>query len=258
LLTVLSVLAVLFLVTARAEAAYQLSAQATAGWTVDSWHNTDDQRDEQTQGFASIAVSDSYYSMDATARARATYGSLGIYGKTSGYVWNAQEQRYTAYAGIRSAASFADDLTITSSLVPNGNWGSITLTASLNGFMTGASSDAAITFIGNNGNAIVHPLSGLGQAPISVELGSILFQFGTPFEIFIELAGSTTLDGEVDLEHTAWLSGITVRNGSTLISDYQLTAASGQAYPIATPVPPAVLLLGSGLIGLIGIRRFKK
>ena len=65
-----------------------------------------------------------------------------------------------------------------------------------------------------------------------------------------------------NLTNAAFLAGITDNansvNGTTIGGDDLLLAADGNLALQAVPVPPAVWLFGSGLIGLVGIARRKK
>lgn len=64
---------------------------------------------------------------------------------------------------------------------------------------------------------------------------------------------------DVDFLNTATVTGFTLYSSDkTLVSNYEFTSESGHDYFTASqpvPVPSAVLLLGSSLIGILGIRR---
>lgn len=114
-------------------------------------------------------------------------------------------------------------------------------------------------FGAGNGEAYGYDISDMGIAPIKKTLGPIHFQFGVPFEISVQLSCSTNINGTVDLDSTALLSGINVWYGNAEVTGYSLIAGSGQNYPISdettVPEPTTMLLLGLGLMGLAGVRR---
>ncbi len=82
--------------------------------------------------------------------------------------------------------------------------------------------------------------------------GSFLFEYGVPFELESHLTLSGYNQISVDFDHTATLTLIDLPDGASL------TSGSGHLYPTsAVPVPAAVWLFGSGLLGLIGVARRK-
>jgi hypothetical protein len=256
----LCILVVFLLITVNAEASVSLSVSATA-CSRDSDSNPYGcmyTNDYSELGTGASIISVSAYATDpignssGLANARATYGKLGIYNvdPSPGYT--------------NTDASFTDSWTITNNAL-NGSKGYIYFTASLEGIITNTARTSVILRLydgdGNQKGRLDFNSLGVTGAPglSTGSLGSISFTFGQPFELSMDLLGATANGGTIYLYDTAWISALTLKDSSgNVITDYQLTAASGQTYPIATPIPPALLLLGSGLIGLIGVRRFRK
>ncbi len=93
----------------------------------------------------------------------------------------------------------------------------------------------------------------VGQPPPGTLTGSFVFEYGVPFDLssFLTLSGDNQIS--MDYDNTATLSRFVLPVGASL------TSSSGHLYTTSTiPVPPAVWLFGSGLLGLIGIARRKK
>ena len=76
-------------------------------------------------------------------------------------------------------------------------------------------------------------------------------------------AGSTTIDLELGTFsdngfNNDWINAVTATNIMPTFLDGSVTVTGGTTPPPAVPVPPALLLFGSGLIGLGSIARRKK
>lgn len=80
-------------------------------------------------------------------------------------------------------------------------------------------------------------------------------QFGTE----VSLANLAAADGFIDQTLYYFSAANTASTGVATVTLRTLVDANGNGYtvinPSAVPIPPSVLLLGSGLLGMIGIRR---
>lgn len=101
----------------------------------------------------------------------------------------------------------------------------------------------------------------------------IPFTFGTSFQMYADLTAFTqalaSAPGDLASAYSNFgssgywggISDIHLADG-TVLSGYSLTSDSGfnwtNAYPTTVPVPAALWLFGSGLLGLIGVSRRKK
>lgn len=89
------------------------------------------------------------------------------------------------------------------------------------------------------------------------------FVWGKPSDLTVGLAGvSIPMGTSLDVLLNAALSGIEVYDASgNLLNNFNINSASGSVYSangvaiVTTPIPAAFGLLGSGLLGLIGVRR---
>jgi hypothetical protein len=93
------------------------------------------------------------------------------------------------------------------------------------------------------------------ESPIPQDIltGNFAFEYGVPFSLssYLTVAGYNGIT--VDFDHTATLSYFDLPEGASLES------GSGHLYATsAVPVPAAVWLFGSGLLGLLGLARRKK
>lgn len=89
--------------------------------------------------------------------------------------------------------------------------------------------------------------------PHDILTGNFVFEYGVPFSLssYLTLSGYNGIT--VDFDHTATLSYFDLPEGASLES------GSGHLYATsAVPVPAAVWLFGSGLLGLVGIAKRKK
>jgi len=77
------------------------------------------------------------------------------------------------------------------------------------------------------------------------------FTSGVQYVAIAELRVNARNGRDIDLYNTARLTDVTLSNGATL------SALSGHNYVSSVPVPAAVWLFGSGLLGLIGVARRK-
>lgn len=92
---------------------------------------------------------------------------------------------------------------------------------------------------------------------------SIPFTWGESSDLTVGLAGVSfpATGSTLDVLLNAVLSGIKVYNSSgNLLTNFNINAASGSVYSVngvssVVPIPAAVWLFGSGLIGLIGFSR---
>jgi len=78
---------------------------------------------------------------------------------------------------------------------------------------------------------------------------------GTPFRLGLALNStvdnSATVDFDPSFSFEYFGGGFSLEGGKSLTS-------GGYGVAPAVPIPPTVLLLGSGLLGLVGWRRFRK
>jgi hypothetical protein len=209
---------------------------------------------------------------NATAQsiARANYGSLGA------YAYRTSTDANTS-ANASASASFTETFTISN--------------PSLNG--TGGRLNIWVDVTGDIGGAIIHPgVSGgsswsvrlndswysevsswdystnSGRESYHGYLGqTAMFIYGQPFDINLSLlasAGAQYYNTEENWSSYLNTMLFNLANSQVLdanwqpVNNYTITAASGHDYS-AVPIPGAIWLLGSGLIGLLGIgRKFHK
>ena len=163
--------------------------------------------------------------------------------------------------------------------MPSGTTGTLELRFDV----TGSWSESAPSGI-NSGNAgataslgmrnlSTGAISNSSQLPPYQASLSTQFTFGSPLDFEISLIGgsvpfidgldfvSGTLSSSVDISNTALISAIVVKDNVGNIMPFQLFTESNApifSELVAVPVPPAIWLFGSGLLGLIGIARREK
>lgn len=217
----------------------------------------------------------------AISSARADYGSLGVRSMSwanggmyddlipvmyEKYIW---EYRATSTA----VASFTDAWTVNAGSL-NGTIGTLSVTVELEGTRQAeyeyhsANLSLGMTnyYYGSDNKQNLY--AGLYTFDVP-------FMFGSENNIKFELRADTSAAGhvdnfyyrhykqggiqDVDFLNTATVTGLVLYSSDkTLVSDYVFTSESGHDYFTASqpvPVPSTVLLLGSSLIGILGIRR---
>jgi hypothetical protein len=199
----------------------------------------------------------------SVAWAKAEYGKL----HSNGYNYGV--------GGANANAIFSDDWTISSPTL-NGTWGDLYVSVTLKGIMSGNASAQVVLgeecLASGTGCRLVFTGPGSNGTTATMQSGTfgfpIHFQYGTPHNIIISLGATASAGGlqgsKFDLSETAWISGLDLRdvNGQA-VTNYTLSAASGHSYGFgnqsAVPLPAAVWFLGSGMVGLLGLkRRFSK
>lgn len=127
-----------------------------------------------------------------------------------------------------------------------------------------AKTDTSSTILGNPSYPGFTTSQGAVQGEGQFSSGQIPFTWGESADLTVGLAGVSfpATGSTLDVLLNAVLSGIKVYDSSgNLLTNFNINAVSGSAYsangvsPTSTPIPAAVWLFGSGLIGLIGFRR---
>ena len=162
-------------------------------------------------------------------------------------------------------AAFRDQWTITG--MPSGTTGTLQLAFGITGSASGFT-NRSLTYsnVAANGTRTLVSSSGIplpGTATLSAP-----FTFGTPFTFEVALNAGTLLgqnyldaqSASIDLSHTVLLNAILVKDSAGNIIPFGLSAGSSATIfndlvPAAVPVPAAVWLFGSGLVGLFGLAR---
>ena len=88
--------------------------------------------------------------------------------------------------------------------------------------------------------------------------GASTIKVGLTDGVYTSIDGYQFSGGSGDLNEAGQMTGFSRRfNGSTRIADMTSGQVAYLLTPTAVPVPPAVWLFGSGLLGLIGIAKKK-
>jgi hypothetical protein len=200
-------------------------------------------------------TSSDVYGNSSTSIASTAYGSNKAYASATAV------QDWSAIAGVTS--DWQDTWTVNGGI----GQGVMTLIMTLTGSISNTSDMATVNYSFGSSNNFG------GYQGISIQQNSFTsptsytatlpFDYGVPFTVESNLslsaAGSLWLHAvdlnfyptsTLDFSSTALVTQITLPDGATLLT------ASGATYPpTAVPLPPAVWLLGSGLVGLAGLSR---
>jgi hypothetical protein len=129
-------------------------------------------------------------------------------------------------------------------------------------FTAGTVSTNTGTILGNPSYPGFTTSTGSVQGEGQFSTGQIPFNWGDSADLTVGLAGVSfpATGSTLDVLLNAVLSGIKVYDSSgNLLTNFNINAASGSVYSAngvtSTPIPAAVWLFGSGLIGLIGLPR---
>jgi hypothetical protein len=209
------------------------------------------------------------YSGIAESKAKANFGSLGVYS----YAWVSEKDASTNHPGnywdwqtsASANASFSDVWRVDVIGVTPGTVGTLSVDVDLSGSRTA-------NWQNHNSSASLslydYTTASRAQYIEDIDAGhyvlNISFIYGQDNAIMMDLTSGNSSFNEffgggvasyVDFYNTANITGLTFRDSSgNELTDYTLTTGSGHDYD-AVPIPAAFWLLGSGLIGLIGIRR---
>jgi hypothetical protein len=237
------------------EAFNQPSYNVLTGQTQGSWNGT------WQDGQGNMAV----YSGSAESQATAYFGSLGV----KSYAWVSEKDGYYDWQTSASAnAAFSDVWRISGPSLGTSN-GSVTIAVNLTGTRTDPWQNHGTSLTLKLYNYLFHAGAQYGDTtdnPLDAGLYflTIPFRYGTDNNVAMSLTSGAGSFNEysgggvaafVDFYNTAKVTGLTFRDANgNIVTNYAMTTASGYNYN-AVPVPPAVWLLGSGLLGLIGLRR---
>lgn len=246
-------------------------------------------------GTPTASVANGYEGVQSTASAQANYGALKVLGhaSTDGGVSSSQSDNGSA----KAKAGWYDDITINSPGIASGTAAVLTARVAVGGGFSragsfgvnpGASDTYGAHTDGTWNLAIFNEYrSGSFGADLyrtgyddvrdpgtffGVYTITAPIQLGWQFGIRMEMegyaaAGSKGLGANAsatfDLGHSAYWGGITsiMVNGEAI--PFTLTSQSGHDWtqssiPTTVPIPAAAWLLGSGLLGLIGVARRKR
>jgi hypothetical protein len=253
----------------------------TMGWVgvyyQDPNNNTVTDVETQVFGISSMSVGPSTWSGDANSgtgsgTASVGYGSASLYSGVSRTGTSSRTDLSGYYFNAYAYARFTDTMTIND---PNlaGTTGSTTFDITLSGVPDGGKALLWVRPIDPNPNNpqpsyvlnVQNALLSSGQYTYTT--APIFFTYGESFSFYVALGAMSSLYGydpgshSIDMLNTLTLSDIDVYDQFGGINmNYAIETASGAVYPFAgVPEPTTMLLLGSGLIGLVGLRRrFKK
>jgi len=223
------------------------------------------------------------WSGSSSSNASASYGQLGAYATASssgsgdngsllGSQAFATAQDTFTITGGSGLATFRPTYTIDGSWTNSGTFLQLEFDYSIN---NGATYDA-YRIQGGSGygytiwyNGYQTSLPGLiltsnsvtGSTQISFD---VTFAFGTSFDLTTALYAaavpSNSSSGTVDFASTARLTGISILQGINPITGFTIQSGSGTQYTaegVVVPLPAAVWLFGSGMLGLVGVARRK-
>jgi hypothetical protein len=211
----------------------------------------------------------------------AEYGVLKVYGAQSvgGLTDNGGLSETPYYVSAIGSAGFRDQWTIYGE--PTGTTGTLQLSFNITGSFDYATANTGVTvglgmFVFGSGPAQSDP----SYVPVSGGIGTLdythtfttQFTYGVPIDFQIFLTGGSVLYGldsddtfrssMFDLSNTAVMNAVIVKDTIGNEVSFAIETASSAAlfYELApqaavVPVPAAVWLLGSGLVGLLGLRR---
>ncbi len=142
--------------------------------------------------------------------------------------------------------------------------GTGTITRSGSGITTMAPGSVYVKVIGASGYALQGTIGSTGL-PFARTTNPIAFTYGVPFSFYVSLGANANLKGseagssEIDMWHTATLSGMEVYDSlGAIVEDYTLETASGASYPYdssTVPEPASVVLGALGVLGLLAWNR---
>jgi len=212
--------------------------------------------------------------------ASADYGVIRFYGESSINKTAAGSSGPFAIS-TGAGAYFRDQWTITGGAA--GTTGSLELSFDVTGTYDNSMPDTGLTTGLELWNYNLSTLTDTaGQVPPLGSSGTwsytgVLttpFTFGEVLDFRVAMGGGSVLlnlseggyDGQaafLDLSNTAVMNAIVVKDSSGTVSPFSLSTVSGavlfdELAPAVVPVPPAVWLFGSGLLGLVGMARRKK
>jgi hypothetical protein len=217
------------------------------------------------------AIPGSASTLTYDASASADYGTLQVFAQSSISLTAAGSggPEYIITWGI---AEFRDQWTI------NGGTAGTTGTLELSFDITGsydsnidASQGSAIFLQNYTKSMFVDDVLIHDQFPDYTSILSTEFTFGEEFDFMVHLDGSSILlnlsmggyDGQTSyIDMSAIMSSIVVKDSFGNVIPFSLSTASGAALfddlAATVPIPAAIWLFGSGLLGLVGVSRRKK
>lgn len=228
----------------------------------------------QCSGSGNLGTSGSI--INYTTMARSDYGSLGVYSQSTVDATASIGSGGPSYTVADSIARFQDDWTITSSAIPSGGAGRLTLLVDVTGtYSTAPNANLSVGLFAQNTTASAGAVD--SQLPNYTASLTVPFVFGSLFELLLVLDGGTTLfdllgggyDGQsstYDLFHTAVVTDLIVTDSSGNNVAYDLQtgsnaqlfatlAANDRGSVSAVPEPGTLLLLGSAALAMLLIPR---
>ncbi len=150
-----------------------------------------------------------------------------------------------------------------------GTEASVTLHIRLNGSLDGDASSFSYNLSNFDWSSVASD-SAYGTATINETLtGTFTFKYGDPLYLQSQLSAQLSGIGIVDMSHTAEITGIDIPDGAKIkflsgaSSSSYGTLVGGDGYGEygtgqTVPIPSALWLMGTGLIGLVGLSRRKQ
>jgi len=217
------------------------------------------------------AIPGSVSTLTYDASASADYGTLQVFAQSSISLSTAGSGG-PEYIVTSTSASFRDQWTISGGTA--GTTGTMELSFDITGSYDNnidASQGSAIYLQNYTKGMFVDDVQIHDQFPDYTSFLSTEFTFGEELDFGVHLNGSSVLlnlsmggyDGQTSyLDMSAIMSAIIVKDSFGNVIPFSLTTASGAALfnelATAVPIPAAIWLFSSGLLGLAGIARFKK
>jgi hypothetical protein len=195
------------------------------------------------------------YEGKGISSASANFGTLGVYS----YAWVSEKYNYYDWQVNASARSrFEDAWKVDAPGVAPGTVGALSIGIALDGSRTDNRDNHFSNLNLSFGDYSTGSHTGANNVYAGYQVFTIAFKYGQWNNVYMELVGESGSfnqyigDGGVsyiDFLHTAAITGLTFRDDANgEISNYTMSTASGQSYPVPEPASIAILSIGGVLL----------